>query len=802
MDTNVTITANVIQGTSSNPNVTSGATVQTNVAYGTPVTGNVVTGAKGDKGDTGATGPQGEQGEQGIQGIQGEQGEQGETGDTGPTGPTGATGPTGPTGSTGPTGPAGATGATGSTGPAGADGATWSSGSGAPSGGNNGDFYLNTANDDVYKKTAGTWSVIANIKGSTGATGATGSTGATGATGATGPTGATGAAGADGKTVLNGVVAPTTEGVDGDFYIDTATETIYGPKTAGVWGSGTSLIGPTGPAGAGSGDVNGPASSIASEIALFDGVTGKLLKRATTSGLLKAASGVLSAAVSNTDYQAADQDLIDISALSPTNDDVMQRKAGGWTNRTIAQLLTDLAAPGTTFQPLDADLTSWAAITRGAGIDTFVATPSGANLASALTSALPASKGGTGLTALAANIVSLLGAADYAAVRTLLALVIGTNVQAWDADLDAIAALGVTNDSIIQGKGGVWAKRTLAQLMTDLAALGTTFQPLDSDLTTIAGLTATTDNFMVAASSAWASRTPAQAKTSLALVKADVGLGNVDNTSDATKDAATANLTNKTFDSTSPTAFMFPGFLMPYAGKTSPSASHWLMCEGSAVSRATYANLFAAIVPSLGTFTVTVAAPGVFTLNSHGLLVGDQVYLTTTGALPTGLSANTLYYVSTGVTTNTFNLSTSRANALAGTKITTTGTQSGTHTLRFCPYGLGDGSTTFNVPDLRGRVIAGTDGMGGTAASRLTLARSQGTYGQQGASGGAESHVLITAELATHSHSTGQGIVAGAGAFGFAASSNTFITVSGNAGSDTAHNNVQPTLTANYLIKT
>lgn len=119
-------------------------------------------------------------------------------------------------------------------------------------------------------------------------------------------------------------------------------------------------------------------------------------------------------------------------------------------------------------QPLDSDLTSWAAITRAAGFDTFVATPSGANLAALITSALPASKGGTGLTALAANIVSLLGAADYAAVRTLLGLVIGTNVQAYDADL-----------------------------------------------ATIAGLTATTDNFMIANSSAWASRTPAQAAATL-----------------------------------------------------------------------------------------------------------------------------------------------------------------------------------------------------------------------------------------------------------------------------------------------
>lgn len=91
-------------------------------------------------------------------------------------------------------------------------------------------------------------------------------------------------------------------------------------------------------------------------------------------------------------------------------------------------------------QALDSDLTSWAAITRAAGFDTFVATPSGANLAALMTSALPASKGGTGLTALAANIVSLLGAADYAAVRTLLGLVIGTNVQAYDADLTTLAS--------------------------------------------------------------------------------------------------------------------------------------------------------------------------------------------------------------------------------------------------------------------------------------------------------------------------------------------------------------------------
>lgn len=70
-------------------------------------------------------------------------------------------------------------GPTGNTGATGTAGSTWYSGSGAPSGGTgvNGDYYFRTSNDDIYLKSSGSWSVIANIKGSTGATGATGATG-------------------------------------------------------------------------------------------------------------------------------------------------------------------------------------------------------------------------------------------------------------------------------------------------------------------------------------------------------------------------------------------------------------------------------------------------------------------------------------------------------------------------------------------------------------------------------------------------------------------------------------------------
>lgn len=85
----------------------------------------------------------------------------------------------------------------------GVDGTVWRDGAGVPDNavGVNGDYYLRTSNADVYKRAAGTYSVVANIKGATGATGSTGATGAAGSNGsngATGATGATGAAGADG----------------------------------------------------------------------------------------------------------------------------------------------------------------------------------------------------------------------------------------------------------------------------------------------------------------------------------------------------------------------------------------------------------------------------------------------------------------------------------------------------------------------------------------------------------------------------------------------------------------------------
>lgn len=138
-----------------------------------------------------------------------------------------------------------------------------------------------------------------------------------------------------------------------------------------------------------------------------------------------------------------------------------------------------------------------------------------------------------------------------------------------------------------------------------------------------------------------------------------------------------------------------------FARNTAPTG--FLKANGAAISRTTYAALFAAIYKS-ATVTMTIAAPGVITWNAHGLSANDPVQFTTTGALPTGFVTATQYFVvGASITTNTFRLSATPG----GAAITTTGSQSGTHTAHNAPFGIGDGSTTFNVPDLRGEFLRG-----------------------------------------------------------------------------------------------
>lgn len=146
-------------------------------------------------------------------------------------------------------------------------------------------------------------------------------------------------------------------------------------------------------------------------------------------------------------------------------------------------------------------------------------------------------------------------------------------------------------------------------------------------------------------------------------------------------------------------------------------------------------------------------------------------------------------------------------------------------------YGVGDGSTTFNLPDARGRTPVGLDNMnnsvgtGGGDAGRMTSAGSGVDGDTIGAVGGSETHTLTTAQLAAHSHGvTDPGhvhSVADEGTFGgsnvltagvligsrnqvpstgVAMSNTTGLTVN-NEGSSSAHNNTQPSIVFPMIIR-
>lgn len=94
--------------------------------------------------------------------------------------------------------------------------------------------------------------------------------------------------------VTNDVVS-----LNGSSYLAIQASTNQSPATQTAYWLVLAAKGDTG-----TGDVSGPASSVDSEIALFNSTTGKLLKRASTTGILKGTSGVLSAATAGTDYVA------------------------------------------------------------------------------------------------------------------------------------------------------------------------------------------------------------------------------------------------------------------------------------------------------------------------------------------------------------------------------------------------------------------------------------------------------------------------------------------------------------------
>jgi lysophospholipase L1-like esterase len=101
----------------------------------------------------------------------------------------------------------------------------------ATSTGNNNDTYINTGTGVFYKKNSGAWGQVFSMQ--------------SGPQGPQGTAGVNGTNGINGFSVLNGTTNPSnlSTGVNGDFYINTSNYSLFGPKTSGIWGTGTSLVG-------------------------------------------------------------------------------------------------------------------------------------------------------------------------------------------------------------------------------------------------------------------------------------------------------------------------------------------------------------------------------------------------------------------------------------------------------------------------------------------------------------------------------------------------------------------------------
>jgi microcystin-dependent protein len=131
-------------------------------------------------------------------------------------------------------------------------------------------------------------------------------------------------------------------------------------------------------------------------------------------------------------------------------------------------------------------------------------------------------------------------------------------------------------------------------------------------------------------------------------------------------------------------------------------------------------------------------------------------------------------------------------------------------------YSYGGSGASFNVPDLRGRTPVGIDNLGGSSANTVVDAAADAV----GGTAGTETHVLTEAEMAEHTHvidvdtydghdqnELKAGINLGDGyevkfTDTITVGAHTHVATAAVTGSDAAHNNMQPSLFMNYLIKT
>lgn len=339
------------------------------------------------------------------------------------------------------------------------------------------------------------------------------------------------------------------------------------------------------------------------------GTNGRVLTEDSSTGtgllwhsLVKADVGLGS--VDNLQQQPLSTDLTAIAAIAPTNDDVIQRKAGAWTNRTMAQLKTDLALN---------NVTNNAQYYAGG---TDVAITDGGTGASTLPTGLLKGAGTGAITAASAGT-------DYVAPGGALGTPSsGTLTNATGLPISGLVASTSTAIGVGTVELGHATDTTLSRSAAGKLAVEGIDVVLLSGAQTLTGKTLTSPVI----------------NTPTGIVKGDVGLGNVDNTSNATERAAVAALTNK--DLTSGTN-SFPTLNQDTTG----SAAKWTTARnlaGNSVDGSAAVN-FANKFVVQGTADAGLTAAQFLGALSTGLVKNT----TTTGVLSIG-AQGTDYYAPAG----------------------------------------------------------------------------------------------------------------------------------------------------------
>lgn len=244
------------------------------------------------------------------------------------------------------------------------------------------------------------------------------------------------------------------------------------------------------------------------------------------------------------------------------------------------------------------------------------------------------------------------------------------------------------------------------------------------------------------------------------------------------------------------------GTVKPWAGIAAPN--QYLFAAGQQISRTTFSVLFTAITQSAN----------VTCTSSSNVLSG----IADTTSINIGKPVEVSACVAPGTTITAKTVSTATMSNPSSVSLNTVAT--------FFPFGNGDGSTTFTIPDFRGLVIAGRPNMGGTLSSILSLCSNSGAG--QGASCGSQSETLIRANLpnitynpvftgssvniaggqviagTTTTAQSGAGTITPVASFGtgsvVAAGTVNIFQLNGGV-TQTVIPTIQPTITLNYIIK-